>query len=49
MNNLLDQFHGGGFNKLDLIYFMQEWLGNHIQKFDKPLVDFLGASKRAAS
>jgi hemerythrin-like metal-binding protein len=48
VDNLLDQFHDGGLNKVDLICFMQDWLGNHIQKHDKPLVDFLGAAKRAA-
>jgi len=42
VNNLLNQFHSEGLNKLDLIKFMQNWLGNHIQKFDKPLGDFLG-------
>lgn len=48
VTNLLSQFHREGLNKLDLIKFMQDWLGNHIQKFDKPLVDFLGSPKQAA-
>jgi hemerythrin len=45
---LVDQFHRDGLHPLDLVAFMQSWLGGHVQGEDRPLADFLNSQEEAA-
>ncbi len=49
VNRMVDRFRREGLNKVEFINFMQDWVGDHIQKVDKHFVDFLSSSERAAS
>jgi hemerythrin-like metal-binding protein len=47
VDHMVERFHKEGLNKLELIIFMQDWLGNHIQNVDKQFADFMGSSEQA--
>jgi hemerythrin-like metal-binding protein len=48
VERLVDQFHGGGLDPLELVNFMESWLQDHVQHEDRPLAEFLNALDQAA-
>jgi hemerythrin len=47
VEQMVDQFHLGGFDALELINFLESWLVNHVLKVDQLLADFLNSSQQA--
>lgn len=48
VEGLVDRFHGGGLDALELARFMEWWLQDHVQRQDRPLAKFLNAHEQAA-
>jgi hemerythrin-like metal-binding protein len=48
VERLVDQYHGGGLDPLELVNFMELWLQEHVQREDRPLAEFLNALDQAA-
>jgi hemerythrin len=48
VERLVDQFHRGGLDPLELVDFMERWLQEHVQREDRPLAKFLNSLGQAA-